>query len=204
VPRPPGTRFGPSLVGPGEPCFAEDVPGHGRADILAAGQPRQRDRLVHGEQPEYVVMWIITRRRRRPQVPGPAEAVGSGCGFGRFLTPGSALAGRAEVTWHPVHEASPDGGVRVIGEQDQHGGALGHAVPGQGRGQISLLMVEPGRDRGAWLERGAAQRQRHRLIVECRALTRKDNRIGILATWFRRRGGGSWSDGEVRRRSAPG
>ena len=148
-------------------------------------------------------MWIITRRRRWPQVPGPAEAVGSCCGFGRLLTLGYALAGRVEVIQHPVHEASFDGGVRIIDEQDQRGGALGHAVPGQGRGQISLLMVEPGRDRGSWLERGAAQCQRHRLIVKCRASTRKDSRIGILATWFRRRGGGSWSDGEVRRRSAP-
>jgi len=45
-----------SLVGPDEVCFAEDVPGYGRVDVLVAGQPRQRDRLVHGEQPKYVVV----------------------------------------------------------------------------------------------------------------------------------------------------
>ena len=41
-----------SLVSPDKACFAEDVPGHGGVDVLVAGQPPQRDRRVHGEQPE--------------------------------------------------------------------------------------------------------------------------------------------------------
>lgn len=77
VARPPrAQQSGLALVRPDEPCFAEDVPGHGRLDVLIAGQPGQRNRLVHREQPEYVVVRVIAGRRRRPQVTRPAEAVG--------------------------------------------------------------------------------------------------------------------------------
>ena len=41
--------LGLPLVGSGEPRFAEGVTGHGRFDVLVAGQAFQRDRLVHGE-----------------------------------------------------------------------------------------------------------------------------------------------------------
>ena len=34
--------LGLSLVGPDEPRFAENVPGHGLLDVLVAGQPGQR------------------------------------------------------------------------------------------------------------------------------------------------------------------
>ena len=95
------------------------------------------------------MVWVITGRRGWSQVAGPPEAVGPGCRFGRFLTLGYALACRVEVIQHPVHEASLDRSVRIIDEQDQPGGALRHAVPDQGRGQISPVMVEAGRDRGS-------------------------------------------------------
>src|SRR5215470_12273131 len=68
-------RSGLSLVGPDEPCLAEGVPGHRRLDLLAAGQILQPDRLVHGEQPEYVAVRVIAGRRRRSQVSRAAKAV---------------------------------------------------------------------------------------------------------------------------------
>src|SRR6202007_2608763 len=59
-------------------------------------------------------------------------------------------------------------------DQDQPGCALGHTVPCESRRQVSPLVGEAGRDRGFRLERGAAQRERHLLIVTGLALTCKD------------------------------
>ena len=89
----------------------EDVSGDGGLDVLIAGQPCQPDRLIGREQPGYVVVRVIAERRGWPGVTEPAEAAGA----------------RPRLGW----------GVRIISEQDQSGGTVGRAVPGQGRGQVT-------------------------------------------------------------------
>ena len=105
--------------------FAEGVTGHGRFDVLVAGQAFERDRLVEGEQPEDVPVRSVAGWRRWPQVTRPAEAVGACRGFGGHLALGDALAGRVEIEQHPVHEVTLDRGVRVVDQQDEPGGAGG-------------------------------------------------------------------------------
>jgi hypothetical protein len=43
------------------------VSGDGGFDVLIAGQPRQPDRLIDREQPEYVVVRVIAGRRAGPR-----------------------------------------------------------------------------------------------------------------------------------------
>ena len=60
---------GLSLVRPDEPRFGEGVSGHGRFDVHVARSILQRNRLVHGEQPEDVMMRGVAWWRRWSQVP---------------------------------------------------------------------------------------------------------------------------------------
>src|SRR5215831_4014575 len=87
---------GLSLVRPDQPCLAKGMPGHGRLDVPVAGQPRHRDRLVDGEQPEYVAVWVIAGRGRWSQVAWAAEAVRPRARFGGLFTLGDSLARRVE------------------------------------------------------------------------------------------------------------
>jgi hypothetical protein len=126
--------LGLSLICTSELCFAKYVPGHRRVDVTVAGPPCDRHRLVHREQPEYIVVRVIAGRWGWSQVARLAETVSPGRRFSWHLALGQAPAGRVNVREHPVHEAALNRSVRIINEQDQPGGPLGHAVPDQGRG----------------------------------------------------------------------
>jgi len=54
------------LICPDEPRLPKDVSGDGGLDVLIAGQPRQPDRLIDREQPEYVMVRVIAGGRAGP------------------------------------------------------------------------------------------------------------------------------------------